>query len=274
VTVVHDARAFRALDSSGAPPLLAGTPWRGIAILATGFVIAAGLVRFDLLPAAALAVAAIATVHGGLLATAVAWSRPSPSSRERLTPTLVLAGTLLVASAAAAVHPLGAIAYVAPPVAMARLLDPRRAVIPSRGVLIAAALFGSGVGAHLLLATSSTLGHRPHVPDLAAAGAALGYDVGANVLSAECFFRGALFDRLQRRWSFTAAASASTAVGVGRYLVDPLLPKTPDALIGAVFYLGLLGVFNCWMVWRSGSVVPGIVSSLLFFAAYRLFTAG
>jgi hypothetical protein len=269
MTAVHEARALRALDVSGALPLLAGTPWRGIMILATGFAIVVGLVRVGVLPAAVLAVAAVATVHGGLLATAVAWSTPSPPAHERLAPTFVLAGALLIAATVTAVHPLGALAYVAPPVAMALLLDPRRAVFPSRGLLVTAALFGIGVGAHLLLAASSTLGHRPHVPQSAAAIGALGY-----VLSAECFFRGALFDRLQRRWSFTAAATASTAAGVLRYLIDPLLPKTPDAVIGAVFYLGLLGVFNCWLLWRSGSVLPGIVSSLLFFTAYRLLTTG
>jgi hypothetical protein len=274
VRAVNEARAFSALEAGRALPFLAGTPWRGATILASSFLLVAGLAHGGLLPAAAKAVAAVAAVHGTLLAAAVAWSRSCPSERERLAPTLALASVLLLAATATAVHPLGAVLYVAPPVVTALLFDPRRAVVPSRGLLVTAALFGSGVGAHLLLAASSTLGHRPRVPGLAVAVAALGYDIGANVLSAECFFRGALFDRLQRRWSFTAAAGGSTAGCLLRYGLDPLLPKTPDALIGAVFYLGLLGVFNCWLVWRSASVVPGIVSSLFFFTAYRLLTTG
>ncbi|HEY3067744.1 MAG TPA: CPBP family glutamic-type intramembrane protease [Methylomirabilota bacterium] len=274
MTIAGEARALSALGAGRAQPLLTGTPWRGAALLASGFLVVAGLTRAGLLPAAATAVAAIAAVHGTLLATAVAWSDGRAFERERTGPTLVLAAVLVIAAAATAVHPLGAVMYVAPPLVTAVLLDPRRAVVPSRGILLVAAVFGCGLGAHILLAASATLDHRPHVPGLTAAVAALGYDVGANVLSAECFFRGALFDRLQRRWSFTAAAGGSTGAYLLRYGLDPLLPKTPEALIGAAFYLGLLGVFNCWLVWRSGSILPGIVSSLLFFTAYRLLTTG
>jgi membrane protease YdiL (CAAX protease family) len=98
----------------------------------------------------------------------------------------------------------------------------------------------------------------------------LAYDVGANVLAAECFFRGALLDRAHRRWSFGAAAALSTVVCVVRYLLDPLLPGTLEVAAGAAFYIALLSVGNCWLYRQSGSVVPGFVAGVAFFAVYRL----
>jgi hypothetical protein len=89
------------------------------------------------------------------------------------------------------------------------------------------------------------------------------------VLAAECFFRGALFNRAARRWSFATAATVATAAYVLRYLVDPLLPKSPELIAGAVFYLALLGAINCWLLAWSQSLVPGLVSATLFFVAYR-----
>src|SRR5262249_2790906 len=103
---------------------------------------------------------------------------------------------------------------------------------------------------------------------------ALAYDAGANVLVAECFFRGALFDRLQRHWSFWPAAAVATVACVLRYVVDPLLPKSVELVVGAVFYTGLQSLASCWLLWWSGSLVPGYVSGLGFFAAYRLLKAG
>ena len=88
------------------------------------------------------------------------------------------------------------------------------------------------------------------------------YDVGARVISAECFFRGALFNRLQRRWSFGAAAALATALAVARSLVDPLMPGQVEAMVGALFYLTILGAANCWL------------ASALFFFAYRALAIG
>jgi len=98
----------------------------------------------------------------------------------------------------------------------------------------------------------------------------LAYDLGGNVLTTEAFLRGALLDRVQRRWSFGAAAALVTAVCLARYLVDPLLPHSLEVAAGAVFYLTLLSLGNCWLYWRSGSIVPGVVAAVAFFAAYRL----
>jgi len=102
--------------------------------------------------------------------------------------------------------------------------------------------------------------------------AALAYDVGANVLSAECFFRGALFGSWQRRWGFWGAAGAATGLSVLRYLVDPALPRTLEALVGAFFYLSLLGLSGCALLAWSGSLLSPALASLLFFAAYRMLT--
>src|SRR5207245_9829386 len=94
-------------------------------------------------------------------------------------------------------------------------------------------------------------------------------DVCASVLDAESFFRGARFNRAQRRWSFATGATVATAAYVLRYAVDQLLPKSAGLVVGAVFYLALLGTSNCWLLWWSERLVPGLVSALLFFAAYR-----
>jgi len=99
--------------------------------------------------------------------------------------------------------------------------------------------------------------------------AAFAYDVGANVLAGECFFRGALFGRAERRWPFAAAATLATSAYVLRYLVDPLLPKSVELMVGAVFYLALLGAINCWLFAWSRSLAPGLASAAIFFAAYR-----
>ncbi len=58
-----------------------------------------------------------------------------------------------------------------------------------------------------------------------------------------------------------------------RYLVDPLLPKSVELMIGAVFYLALLGAVNCWLLSWSRSLLPGLVSATIFFAAYRTLAA-
>ena len=101
---------------------------------------------------------------------------------------------------------------------------------------------------------------------------ALAYDVGANVLSAEWLFRGAVFSALWRRGGFWPAALASTALALLRYLIDPALPHAPEARAGAVFYLGLVGLTGCALRAWSGSLLPGYLAGLGFFAAYRLLT--
>ena len=117
--------------------------------------------------------------------------------------------------------------------------------------------------------TAFAHGHRAHTSSLAAYAHALAYDVGANALSAEWLFRGAVFSWCWRRSSFWPAALVSTALALLRYLIDPALPHAVEARAGAVFYLGLVGLVACALRAWSGSLLPGYLAGLAFFAAYR-----
>lgn len=211
--------------------------------------------------------------QGALLATAVAWTVARPGPACEFLPSAI-AVVALGGALAAAAAPIGAVAYLLAPLWLWR----RRARFPALGVAgapnvrltLAGATLGAVLGVHLTITASLTLGYRVGRPAAIDLAPWLAYDVGANVLAAECFFRGALFDRAQRRWSFGAAAAVSTAACVVRYLVDPLLPRTLEVAAGAAFYVALLSVGNCWLYWRSGSVVPGLAAGLVFFAVYRL----
>ena len=212
--------------------------------------------------------------QGALLAAAVAWMRsrgtgqgPSPA----VAALVVLAGAL-----SAALVPAGSAAYVLAPMWLWRERTRLAALGATRasGRLVAAgAALGAGLGTHLLITASLTRGYGAHVPTIDGLAVWLAYDAGANVLTTEAFFRGALFDRAQRRWGFAAATAATTAACVARYLVDPLLPRTVEITAGAIFYLTLLSVANCWLYWRSGSIVPGVAAGITFFVAYRLLHA-
>jgi hypothetical protein len=137
--------------------------------------------------------------------------------------------------------------------------------------LLAAVAAGGFLGLHLLLTASLTFGYRVHASPAAYAGA-LAYDIGANILSAEWLFRGALFTAWWRLGSFWPAALATTALALVRYLLDPALPTAPEARAGAVFYLGLVGLVACALRAWSGSLLPGFLAGLAFFAAYRSLT--
>ena len=206
--------------------------------------------------------------QGALLATAVAWAAPRGGPAPALAATLVLVGAV-----GAALVPFGFAAYLLAPVWLWR----QRARLPglglaraSAGLVAAGAVLGALLGAHLLVTASLTLGYGVRAPSLDVLAPWLAYDLGGNVLTTEAFLRGALFDRVQRRWPFGGAAALVTAVCLARYLVDPLLPHSLEVAAGAVFYLTLLSLGNCWLYWRSGSIVPGVVAAVAFFAAYRL----
>ncbi|MBI3636001.1 MAG: CPBP family intramembrane metalloprotease [Candidatus Rokubacteria bacterium] len=247
--------------------LLDGTPWALLGVLAAAVALVATLAVTGWLPRRALGPAAIAGAHGALLGAALAWAG------ERGATAWVPALLLALAAAAAAVDHAGALAYLVVPLWLGALArDGRLAALglgprpPRRGV-VAGIVVGAGLGAHLLVTASLTLGY--HIAPGMGSLSTLAYDAGANVISGELFFRGALFNRLQRRWSFAAAAAVATAASLARYLVDPLLPKLAEATLGGLFYLTLLGVANCWLFWWSGSLVPGLLAALGFFAAYR-----
>src|SRR5574337_881777 len=214
----------------------------------------------------------VAGFHGGLLAASLAgaWE----GARGWGPPAALIALSLLIAAAACTLGPWGCLAYLLPLAALARVIrrHPECGRLGlGRGVdwsaLAGGVLGGCFLGAHLLFSASRTLGYpvRPSLPAAYLAGVL--YDAGANVLSAECFFRGTLFNRWQRRWSFWPAALATTGLSILRYLADPALPRALELMVGAVFYLALLSLLGCALLWRSGSLFPSLGASFVFFAA-------
>ena len=252
--------------------LLDDTPVPLLAVLAVGAGAAWTLAMAGLVPAALARAVGAGAAQGALLATAVAWVVERPERSPALLP-VGAAAVALVGAVGAATAPVGVALYLLAPLWLWR----HRARLPALGLdATAARLTGAGIalgavlGVHLAITASLTLGYRVARAPASELAPWFAYDAGANVLAAECFFRGALFDRAQRRWSFAAAAALSTAACVTRYLVDPLLPRTLEVAAGAAFYVTLLSAGNCWLYWRSGSVVPGLAAGLVFFAAYRL----
>ena len=230
--------------------------WAGVAPVSLGHGVAGG------------------AVHGGLLA--LGWLLATEAVPGWPGPVVRLGATLLLASVAARVHPLGALAFLLVPGLL--LLEARRLPRPRAIGLggaqpvhaLAGLAAGAFLGAHLLVTASRTFGYRLHAGDLPAYLSALAYDVGANALSAEWLFRGAVFSLLWRRWSFWPAALVTTALSLLRYLLDPALPHAAEARAGAVFYLGLVGLIACALRAWSGSLLPGYLAALAFFAAYRM----
>ena len=254
--------------------LFADTPLPLLAVLAAGAVATWALVERGVLPPPALRVAGVTAGHGALLATALAWAGVPAALR------MVAVVLLGFAAWAAGQSFVGPVAYLAPVLWVAwltrrgRLADLGLGAAVSLRMLLTGAAIGGLLGTHLLVSASRTFGLHARLDHSAAMLEAIGYDVGANVLAAECFFRGALFNRALTHWSFAVAASGSTLAYVVRYLVDPLLPKSAGLVVGAVFYLALLGALNCWLLRRSESLLPGFLGALIFFAAYRTLAKG
>jgi hypothetical protein len=252
------ARAYRQVVGAVALLAMAGLAleWAGVAPRSLGHALASGAVHGGLL------------ALGWLLATGAAAGWPGPVVR--------LGAVVLLASMTARLHPLGALVFLLMPGLL--LLEARRwprlralGLGGARPVHAAAGLaVGAFLGAHLLVTASRTFGYRLHPGVLPPYLSALAYDVGANALSAEWLFRGAVFSLLWRRWSFWPAALATTALSLLRYLVDPALPHAAEARAGAVFYLGLVGLIACALRAWSGSLLPGYLAALAFFAAYRM----
>ena len=249
-----------------------------IASLAAGFGLCVALAAYGRVPDAVLGIAALAAGHGALLATALAWAatddpRGGAIAASGLAPAILIG----LAALAATLHSAGALAYLSVPAWLWWLASRGRlgalglGTPMPRAALGLGALAGGALATHLLVTASMTLGYRPRLTDGGVLGA-VAYDLGAQVLATECFFRGALFNRAQRRWSFGPATALSTAAGLVRYLIDPRLSGAVEIVIGMVFYVTLLSVANCWLFWRFGNLVPGLLGSLVFFAAYRTIT--
>jgi hypothetical protein len=251
-------------------PLLDQTPWGPLATLACSVAGVTILSVAGLVPRAAVGIAGLAAAHGALLGVALAWTSTG-ERRDRHAP-LEAAALLAIVAALAEVLPGGWVAYLVLPTWLAcrRPSWVGVGVVPRGGAVVGGALFGLGLGMHLLVSAWLTLDHRVRFGPAGALAAWWAYDLGANVLSAEAFFRAALFERAHRRWAFPVAASLSSGASVMRYLADPLLPRAPEMLAGAAFYLALLGIGNCWLLARTGSLLPPYAAGVAFFAVYRL----
>jgi hypothetical protein len=216
-------------------------------------------------------VAGLAAGHGAMLTAAVArtsaaWPRWGAG----------IVALLLPVGIAARQGPWGALAYLAVPAAVLLVLRRERRFaalglsLPATSLPLAAgAGLGALLGAHLLISASLTSRYRIGLVPVAPYLAAVAYDLGVNVLSAECFFRGVVFDALQRRRPLAVAVVVSTGAALIRYLIDPALPTSVEAIAGAVFYLGALNAASCGLFWWSGSLLPGALAGGLFFLAYR-----
>jgi len=222
--------------------------------------------------------AAGAAVHATFFA--LGWILATDGARGWRCPALAVAATLLVASTAGRLSPWGALTYSLVPalvvfLARDRIEFRRMGFIWPADLRPVAAGVGMGafLGIHLLLSSSLTFGYSVRVASAPGYVAAIAYDLGANALTAEWLFRGALFSRWWRRWRFWPAAGLATALVVVRYLLDPALPSATEVRAGAVFYTALLGLSCCALRSWSGSLLPGYAATLTFFVAYRFLAA-
>jgi hypothetical protein len=215
------------------------------------------------------------SVHAGFLAAG--WVVALDGRRSWKGPALRGAVALILASLAARLFAAGAFAYLLVPFVLAHDADRWSGLLgrvgwrfpaEPRAILLGAAA-GMFLGLHLLITSSMTLGYAASVPDAGIYLAALAYDVGASAVTAEWLFRGAIFSTLWWRWSFWPAAAASTGCALIRYLLDPSLPRAIEVMAGAAFYLVLLGLASCALRAWSGSLLPGYVATVVFFAVYR-----
>src|SRR5262249_15409842 len=190
---------------------------------------------------------ATAAVHGAFLTAG--WIIASGGRPHSLSPLYRLGSILLAAGVTSHVSRWGGVLYSLLPLFPDR--EARRhaalraigaGVNPAPKALALGVAAGTSLGVHLLISASLTFGYSIRVDDVGAYLAAVAYDVGASALTTEWLFRGAVFSQCWRRWEFWPAAGVSTAVMLGRYLLDPALPTSLEVRAGAVFYLSLLGL--------------------------------
>jgi hypothetical protein len=250
-----------------------------VAIASLAGLLVAGAAAWELLgrgPAGLGHAVALGAAHAGLIG--LGWVLTTGAAPGWRGPVIRLALAMILAAAAARLAPWGPVALAVLPVLLLveagghprlRALGLARCRIGHAALGLAAGVF---LGAHLLVTASLTFGYHVARTGAHAYASALAYDAGANVLSAEWLFRGAVFSALWRRGGFWPAALVSTGLALVRYLIDPALPHAPEARAGAVFYLGLVGLTACALRAWSGSLIPGYLAGLGFFGAYRLLT--
>jgi hypothetical protein len=248
------------------------TGWTDARAVAACCAIGVALAAAGVLPPELASVIGVACVHGGLLAVALVWAHVPIA--------LAASGIVLLAAVRAlvALHPLGTVAYAAVPFWIGVLAVRGRlaglALGPPWpwGAVAAGALSGAALALHLFVCASRTLGYTVRFDPFTFA-AAVGYDLGANVISAELFFRGALLHHCWRRWPFPLALAVVSLATAGRYCVDPFVATT-ELRLGAAVYMMLLAILNGSLCRWSGSLLPGLAAAAIFFACYRLLTSG
>src|SRR5262249_30434009 len=142
------------------------------------------------------------------------------------------AAILCLASIATGFTAWGALLYLVPPVILV-YQGSRYASLRGIGLTVTTGVrsialglaTGTFLGVHLMISASLTFGYVLRVSSIGSYLAAVSYDVGANALTAEWLFRGAIFSHFWQRWEFWPAAGLATALAVGRYLADPALPQ-------------------------------------------------
>jgi len=251
-------------------PFVAG--WSDARALVIGCAAAGTVAAANVLPPDVAAVVGVAAVHGGLLAAALTWGGVTTTGAG------IVIALLALARALVALHPLGGLAYLVVPLWLAFLAGAGRLSRLGLGrpwpwdAAAIGALAGAALALHLFTCASRTLGYGIRF-DAAAFIPAFGYDLGANILSGELFFRGAVLQHLWRRWSFGVALAVASAAATLRYAIDPFV-ATPELRIGAAVYMALLAVLNGALYRWSGSLLPGLAAATVFFACYRLLAAG
>ena len=215
-----------------------------------------------------------AAIHGGFIAQGLIITLAGRSVGAIIA--LRTAGALLAAFFLGRLSPWGSLTFLLFPLLLVHecrghptlrhigFLAPARPASLLVGLAVGAFLCG-----HLLVTSSLTFGYAIGVVSASAYVSAVAYDVGANALSAEWLFRGALFSHWWRHWGFWGAATVSTAFTLMRYLLDPALPEAPEARAGAIVYLAALALGAAGLRAWSGSLVPGYLAAVAFFAAYR-----
>jgi hypothetical protein len=217
-----------------------------------------------------------AVLHGALLTAALGAAAGAAGGRwTATTPAVVTIVMVALGTAASRFDSRGSLLYLVVALWLAGLgargrLAPLGVHAVSGRAMLVGGLAGAALGGHVLLSAAFTLGYRLRSDGLGPWLLALAYDAGVNVPAAELFVRGVVFDRLQRQVSLATGAVVATILYLVRFLPDPRLPATVEVLAGATLYLTLLSLVNSWLFWWSGSLWPGLVSALVFFAAYRL----
>src|SRR5712691_7283018 len=157
-----------ALDRPWTPPrrrILDGTPLALIVALGAGWLAVAGLAAAGWMNPAAVRIASITVVHGGLIAVALTWAAADTGTSVAPHAPVVMIALIAAGATASELDPRAALIHLAAPAWLAVLAGRRQLIglglgpdVPLPPVLIGVAI-GGLLGGHLLVSASQTLGH-------------------------------------------------------------------------------------------------------------------